>query len=133
LCLGLFAAACSSSSDNNGTPSFCDVRPILQSKCQRCHQDPTKNGAPFPLLSYADTQVSAATTDRPERKRYDQMRSAVESGIMPDRSQELDPPVSPLTCEEKATLLAWLRAGAPPAPDGTSECGSVTPKLSSCD
>ena len=133
LCFGLVAGACASSSDKGSPPTFCDVQPILESKCQRCHQDPTKNGAPFPLLSYADTQVAAATPDKPARKRYEQMRTAVESGAMPDQSQNLEPAVSPLSCEEKATLLEWLRSGAPAGSDGTSECGSVTPKLLSCD
>jgi len=133
LCFGLAAAACASSPDEHATPTFCDVRLILQNKCQRCHGNPTQNAAPFPLVSYADTQVSAPTPENPQRKRYHQMLTAVESGIMPDQSQDLAPPVSPLTCEEKATLLAWLRADAPPAADGTSECGSVPPDLWSCD
>lgn len=84
------------------------------------------------MLTYADTQASAATPDKPNRKRYEQMRTAVETDVMPDQSQELDPPVSALTCEEKATLLAWLRAGAPPEAGGANECEGRTPELSSC-
>lgn len=129
--LGLLSGACASA-DPRSTPSFCDVLPILQSKCQRCHQNPAQNGAPFALLTYADTQVAAPTPEKPQRKRYEQMRAAVESGVMPDRSQNLDPPVSDLTCEEKATLLAWLRAGAPPEADGENECRGRSSALLGC-
>lgn len=129
--LGLLSGACASS-DPERTPTFCDVLPILQSKCQRCHQNPTQNGAPFPFLTYADTQVSAPTPEKPDRKRFEQMRAAVESGVMPDRTQELDPPVSDLSCAEKATLLSWLRAGAPPEADGENECVGRSGTLLGC-
>ena len=129
--LGLVAVGCASS-DPGKAPTFCDVLPILQSKCQRCHQDPTQNSAPFPLLTYSDTQVPAPTPDKPARKRFEQMRTAVESGVMPDQTQDLEPPVSALSCEEKATLLAWLRAGAPPEADGENECEGRTPTLLGC-
>ncbi|MGC4090401.1 MAG: hypothetical protein QM756_21490 [Polyangiaceae bacterium] len=61
------------------------------------------------------------------------MRTAIENDIMPDRSQTLDPPVEALSCEEKATLLAWLRGGAPAEADGASECEGVTGELLSCE
>lgn len=60
------------------------------------------------------------------------MRVVIENDTMPDRSQSLDPPVSPLSCEEKETLLTWLRKGAPPAPDGEDECESGSAELLSC-
>ena len=127
-------AACASSDTRKPemTPTFCDVAPILKSKCQRCHQDPPLHSAPFPLVTYADTQADAATASAPSRKRYEQMRVVIENDIMPDRSQSLDPPVSPLSCEEKETLLTWLRKGAPPAPDGEDECESGSAELLSC-
>jgi hypothetical protein len=34
----------------------CDVFAVVHSVCNKCHTNPTKNGAPFPLLTYADTQ-----------------------------------------------------------------------------
>ena len=52
-------------------PDFCAARTVLRDKCQRCHQDPTQNGAPFPLLTYADTQV----VDRKGVPRFQRMKA----------------------------------------------------------
>lgn len=121
----LVAGACSSSdspADPPITPSYCDVAPIIAAKCQRCHAQLPVNGAPFSLASYADTQAPAPSPDAPDRRRYQLMEEAVESGVMPDTKQALDPPVSPLSCAERALLLAWLAADAPPAPADDPNC-----------
>ena len=81
---------------------------MLIDKCQRCHTEPQANNAPFALLSYADTQ--APYGDGPL---FVQMHVQVDSNAMP-----LTPPK--LTVAEKQTLLDWLCACAPPAPDGTT-------------
>jgi hypothetical protein len=99
----------------------------LQDKCQRCHRDPPENGAPFALITYADTQVKHDTTPR-----YELMQAAVTSGFMPFVAAELDPPVASLTCEQKETLLAWLEADAPPAPSDDPDCEMVVPQQLSC-
>src|SRR5262245_2876107 len=80
--------------------TYCDAEPILANKCQRCHDEPTRNGAPFPLLTYADTQVPTPTAGDPNRKRYQDMLLAIEQGEMPYMALTLDPPVQGLTCEE---------------------------------
>jgi hypothetical protein len=134
-CMG-FALACGSESDPPPAGSgltFCDAEPIIANKCQRCHDQPTRNGAPFPLLTYADTQVSTPTPGDPERKRYQDMWLAVEQGEMPYRALTLDPPVQGLTCEERTTLLTWLREDAPAPPEAHPDCAGVTPRRLACD
>jgi hypothetical protein len=128
-------SACSDGAAGPQAPAelnFCDALPILESKCQRCHQDPPMNGAPFPLLTYSDTQEAAPLPDEPERKRAEDMRNAVETNSMPFMSLSLEPPVSPLTCAERATLLDWLRKGAFPPPEGQEDCHGVRARLLSC-
>jgi hypothetical protein len=61
------------------------------------------------------------------------MLAAVESDFMPLTSLLLDPPVEALTCEEKSTLLAWLRAGAPLPPHGDVSCDDAVPELLACE
>lgn len=102
--------------------TWCQALVVIENKCQRCHQDPPKNGAPVPLLTYEDTQLQV--TD--EKRFYQSMLDAVKSGFMPyvalnDPPSNLMPPVEPLTVEEKATLLGWLDQG------GTAEGGTDCP------
>jgi len=105
----------------SGPPvAFCEALTVMRAKCQRCHQDPTKNSAPVPFLTYEDTQAAYYDTDR---KFSDVMLSVVELEIMPyvslnDGDDPIMPPVEPLTRDEKATLLGWLKQGALPV-DGT--------------
>lgn len=112
---------------------WCDARAAIQNKCVRCHTNPRKNAAPFSLETYADTQVPAPTKDDPEATRADHMRRAVESGAMPFTGFLLDPPVEDLTCEERATLLDWLRNGAEPPAGGDAECNDVRARTLECE
>ena len=111
---------------------YCDARAVIQNKCVRCHSDPPQNAAPFALDTYASTQEPSPSRDNPDRIRADRMLRAVESGFMPYTALSLDPPVEPLTCEEKTTLLAWLRDGAPPPEGGEEACAERTPQLLEC-
>jgi hypothetical protein len=90
---------------------WCQAYKVLQDSCQRCHTAPPVNGAPFPLMTYEDTQAPYGTSDF---KIWEKMRDAVAVDFMPATFIELDPPVEPLTCEQKSTLLAWLEQGAEP-------------------
>lgn len=90
-------------------PDWCAARAVLQAKCQRCHDEPQQNGAPFPLLTYADTQV----VDRAGTPRSDKMKAALESDYMPPQFLKLTPEVEPLSDEERSTLLDWLSAVPP--------------------
>jgi uncharacterized membrane protein len=122
--------------DESGGPAgeltYCDVAPILAAKCARCHADPTDHGAPFPLVTYADTQEPSPLSDDSERLRAADMLIAVESNRMPFIDVPLDPPVSQLTCQERSTLLTWLRKGALPPPESREDCQGVVPTLLSC-
>jgi hypothetical protein len=93
----------------SGAPHFpCDVEDVIVAKCQRCHQDPPQNGAPFPLLTWEDTR-------RPHGLVlvFEAMLPAIETDFMPLTQLELEPPVEPLEPEEKELMLEWLSSGAP--------------------
>jgi len=88
---------------------WCAVRTVLADKCQRCHSDPPAHGAPFPLVSFEDTQ----RRDSSGKPLSDRIAAAVESDYMPARFVTLKPPVVPLTAEERELLLTWCRSGTP--------------------
>jgi uncharacterized membrane protein len=93
--------------DAGGTVTWCEVSEVLQAKCERCHVGQGKNGAPFPLVSYADTQVSVAG-----RPRWQTMDAVVSAETMPPTNLPLEPPVEDLTSAERAVLLTWFEEGA---------------------
>ena len=119
--LGLGVVACSSSDDDGATQADaagvdqaaqqaqiddsneipCAPRLVLQTICQQCHTRPTKNSAPFPLQRLSD--VLALYDGQVIR---DDMIAELEANRMP---------LPPVTIEpaDKATLLSWLRSGAP--------------------
>ncbi len=144
LLAALFGAACASpdgellpslsSSGNEAVPvGFCDAAAVVAAKCVRCHSDPPANGAPFSLQSYDAMTEPAPTASDPGRTRADRMRAAVESREMPYVALALDPPVEPLSCEERTTLLTWLDAGAVPPADGDFACATRRAALLACD
>ena len=91
----------------DGDVTWCEVSEVLQAKCQRCHDSPTANGAPFPLVNYEDTQVEEAGITRWER-----MQDMVDRRLMPPPGIELDPPAEMPTADERELLLAWFDEGA---------------------
>jgi hypothetical protein len=97
-------AWCGSSADE---PSAYRVMAV----CRRCHQDPPLQFAPFPLLTWDDTQQPYGVSGR---LRHQRMFEVVRDDIMPFRFSTIDPPVEPLSAEDKATLLSWLAQGAQP-------------------
>ena len=127
----MMASSCADSgSDASETQSdpgvdltWCDAEPILQAHCQRCHTDPPVNGAPFPLLTYADTQAGEAP------HRYEQMGAAVSAEFMPPQWLAVDPPVVALPCSEKRTLIEWVNQEAPPPPEDDEACLTSVPTL----
>ncbi|HKQ71775.1 MAG TPA: hypothetical protein VJT73_20670 [Polyangiaceae bacterium] len=90
--------------DAGAGSTWCDVLGVLEAKCQRCHREPPDHGAPFPLMTYADTQVRKGI-----------LMSLVQSMVleevaadrMPAAFVVLDPPVEALTIAEKNVLLGW--------------------------
>jgi hypothetical protein len=85
----------------------CDVEAVLKAKCHTCHNTPTRMGAPFTLLQYANTQMNYSGDVV-----WRLMKTAIESDFMPEASS----PTGPLTPAEKTTMLTWLTASAPSTP-----------------
>jgi hypothetical protein len=93
----------------------CDVAAVLAARCSSCHAQPPRFGAPFSLLTWADTRASSSSGPTPI---WSLMKNAIEAGDMPPPSS----PTGPLTASERATLLGWLTAGAP---SGSAACGAA--------
>lgn len=109
--------------------SWCRVRQVIESRCQRCHGSPTSLGAPFSLVTYADTQ-----RDHPARTGESisaRMAHVIRYQVMPPMTLPLDPPVTPLSELEKDLLLAWLEEGALAfgGEDCANRAGGPTPGL----
>ena len=96
---------------------WCAVRAVLEAKCQRCHAAPSQHGAPFPLVTYEDTQVM----NRRGEARFVTIAAVLEEGFMPPSFITLEPPVAPLSTPEHELLVGWCRAGGLPAEDGACE------------
>jgi hypothetical protein len=90
---------------NSGLP--CKVDDVFAAKCRRCHTVPTRHGAPLVFLTWDDTRQ-----DRLGQPLFNVIGRAVRTGFMPYRV-EANPPVVPLTDEEKKIILDWVDAGAP--------------------
>jgi hypothetical protein len=99
-----------------GTVTWCQTSAVLAAKCQRCHVGAGLHGAPFPLVTFADTQVESKTTGT---RRWQQMQAMVAADFMPPDDPRLDPPPAKLTSEEKDLLMTWFGEGAK-AVGGTS-------------
>ena len=111
--------------------TWCDVEPILVAKCQRCHDESPKNGAPFSLTRFEDTQEPAPTTSEPERVRFEAMQAAIESQLMPPVALSLTPRVEALDCDERETLLAWLAEDTPES-DENPDCEDTSGRMLEC-
>lgn len=98
----------------------CDVDAVLEAKCRRCHVKPDEScpetcvRAPVALSDWQDL-----TADKSGKPLWQTVGDAVRTGLMPPVTQRLDPPVEPLTDEEKSVLLGWVDDGAPPG-DGAA-------------
>jgi len=90
---------------HSGLP--CKVDDVFANKCRRCHTIPTRHGAPFAFLTWDDTRQ-----DRVGQPLYAVIGRAVRSDFMPYRVTA-NPPVQPLSDDEKKIILDWVDAGAP--------------------
>ncbi len=102
---------------------FCAAFEVVVAKCQRCHSDPPKLGAPVPFLDVEDFHRPYGSSGSTEY--YEAAIDQVENDLMPytalnDPPTSLMPPVEALTSAEKATLLGWLRQGA--SDEGGTDC-----------
>jgi len=91
----------------------CDVFAIIHANCNPCHQNPPLSGAPFPLLTYADTQKPIFPGKLIFQQMYDQTR--------PNALPRM-PLGGSLTPADFTTLSDWLVTCAQPVPSGTG-CG----------
>jgi hypothetical protein len=92
----------------------CAPNAVLVNVCQQCHSSPPVHGAPFPLVTYGDVQA-----DLDGHPVFYWMEKYVAAEEMPL------PPVE-LAAGDRATLLQWLRAGAPSRSETcASEAGAV--------
>jgi hypothetical protein len=90
----------------------CEVQRVLSENCQGCHQQPTRFGAPMPLLSHADLHA-AGVGDEPVWKR-------VGARIHDDERLMPPPPNQALPAADLELLDAWIERGAPAAKAGES-------------
>jgi hypothetical protein len=94
----------------------CDVFAVIHTNCNPCHQNPPMNNAPFPLLTYSDTQQPFLPGKLIFQQMYDQTR--------PTACPRM-PLGGMLDAADLATLTAWLTSCAPPEPSGKG-CGCVS-------
>jgi hypothetical protein len=91
---------------------WCAAYEIINRVCQQCHQNPPLNGAPIPLMTYADTQAPfpLATSNNHV---WQTMQSVVSTRFMPYMGDKtIMPTVLPLSDADYGTLLSWLDQGA---------------------
>jgi hypothetical protein len=94
--------------------TYCEVKPILDEKCRRCHGDPLANDAPVPLATFDD--IHAEYPEGTGDEAWQLMEEMVSGGVMPPlplKPTDGKGPVQPLTDDESSLLLEWLEAGAP--------------------
>jgi|HubBroStandDraft_6_1064221.scaffolds.fasta_scaffold682356_2 hypothetical protein len=100
-----FASTCATSPATGSFPA--DVATVLTAKCQTCHADPPKNGAPFELLTYEDVHMLFDGTI----PIYQEMYFLTRPGASPHMPFGNAPQLTP---DEFATLSDWLISCAPP-------------------
>ncbi len=91
----------------------CEVAAVV-AICQNCHRNPPIRGAPFPFMTYEDTQI---VYSGPEL-RWQRMAKAIEPTAplhMPPRTETDIPQLTDLQLN---TMRAWFGACAPPVPEG---------------
>ncbi len=93
--------------------TYCDVAPIVQERCLRCHGEPLSNHAPLQLVTFEDFHVGYPREDG--EPAFLRAKRQVSASSMPPVTMfpELEPPVAPLAPAEKSLLLDWLNDGAP--------------------
>lgn len=99
------AATCMDTTDVGDMP--CDIFMLIQTHCQTCHTMPTQNGAPFPLLTYEDTQEPFGMAGQ---QRWQRMAEVITTGFMPIGKT--------LPEADKQALLNWLNNCATPIAEG---------------
>jgi hypothetical protein len=102
--MAAFQERCGTSPATGSIPA--DVAAVLADKCQTCHNNPQKNGAPFPLLTYQDVHKPFIGTT----PIYEQMYIQIQPNAQPRMPFGNAPQLTPA---EFSTLSSWLIACAP--------------------
>lgn len=111
-------AACSSTTSDataaSGMPS-CDVQATLVNRCQSCHSDPPKFGAPMPLVTRGDLLAKSSR---------DSSKTVADRSVARMRDPQSPMPQAPnprATDAEIAALESWINAGTP---ENTAACAT---------
>ena len=99
------AAAGGATGGDTGLP--CDLSMLLQSRCSTCHGHPPSQGAPIPLVTYADLVAPSKKLSTVTYAERALTRMQDTQSPMPP------PPSSPATGGEVGVLQAWIAAGKP--------------------
>ena len=125
--VGVFVAACSSSSTSMPAPTSstlgtlpCEVSTVLVENCQKCHGGTPSFGAPMPLVTLADLRADSKITAG--KKVYEQVGVRIHD----DASPMPQPPNTRLSATDTAMLDGWIAAAAP-AGTGTCNDAGVAP------
>ncbi len=89
-----------------------DVNAVLVDKCQGCHSGPPQHHAPFPLVSFEDTQEQFGLTSK---RKWQRMSEVIAPDGLPHMPYGTAPP---LTSDEMTTLQSWFGKCAMPVPEG---------------
>lgn len=103
--MAAFQERCGTTPATGSIPA--DVAAVLADKCQTCHNNPQKNGAPFPLLTYEDVHKPFIGTT----PIYEQMYIQIQPNAQPRMPFGNAPQLTPA---EFTALSSWLIACAPP-------------------
>jgi hypothetical protein len=96
----------------------CDVDAVLAANCRKCHASPPQFGSPMPLVTAADLHAPARSN--PARKVFELVTERIDD----DKNPMPEAPNPRLSPADRATLTAWVAAGAPAA---TAECNAKPP------
>lgn len=109
----------------DGGAYACDIQPVIKRVCLDCHTSPPQFGAPFPLVTYADTQANSVY---PGQKVFQRMAVRVADNAAP-----MPPAPNPrLSSAEIAAFQRWAAGGglqgscsSPMTDAGTTDAGTL--------
>jgi uncharacterized membrane protein len=96
----------------------CDVQALLQTRCQGCHTNPPANGAPMPLLSYANLTTASFADPTMTFAQRAVTRMNNNTSPMPPA------PNARATATEIAAMNSWVAAAYPRGTCGTTTTGT---------
>jgi len=100
------SGAAGAAGGGQGVP--CEVSKALAASCQRCHGSVPANGAPMSLVTLADFEA-LTVGGKPRVPKW----QAALNRMNGTRSPPMPPATSPITDEDRQTLIDWLGEEAP--------------------